>query len=390
MTHKTEPSQRNIDMKVRHEVRPSARMNLLRLALLGVAGFLTLLLVACGPDARADGEDDRENRESSRVINVEVVELERGPFTEITRITGTVQANQDVTVSAEESGVIRELLVEKGRTVQAGQSLMRIDATLLEAQVREAAARAALSQETWERRKRLFEEDGVGSELAYLEARYQAEQAQAALENLEGRSERTVVRAPISGILEEREVEVGTMVSAGTPVARIVQVDPVKITGGVPERFAAEISTGTPARVTFDVLRGQEFESRLTFAGATVNPRNRTFPVELVLPNPGRVVKPEMVANIELTRRELENTLVIPQDAVIRVEDGFVAFVAVERDGRTVAEVRPLVLAGSQRNRVLVEEGLEAGDRLLVVGQQQVAHGDRVQVVRTHDEGGGR
>jgi membrane fusion protein, multidrug efflux system len=374
--------------------RVEARGAGVRLALLALAALLTLVLVACGSDAHADGqagpEGDDERRPSARVINVEVVELERQPFTEVIRITGTVQANHDVTISAEESGVIRALPVEKGTVVRTGQALARIDASLLEAQVREAEARAALAEETWERRRVLFEEDGVGSELAYLEARYQAEQARAALASLEERLQRTVVRAPVDGILEERLVEVGSMVSAGSPVARIVQVDPVKITGGVPERFAAQIRRGTAARVTFDVLRGEEFHTELTYVGATVNPRNRTFPVELVMPNRGRVVKPEMVANIELTRRELEDALVISQDAVIRVEDGFVAFVAVERDGVPVAEVRPLVLGGSQRNRVVVEEGLEAGDRLIVVGQQQVADGDRIQIVARREVGQAR
>ncbi len=348
-----------------------------------LAAALTLTLAGCGPEAQANGQD--EARASARVINVEVVELERRPFTETVRITGTVQANQDVTISAEESGAIREILVEKGTSVETGQPLFRIDGALLASQVRESRARAELARETWERRKRLFEEDGVGTELAYLEARSAAEQAAAQLETLEERLERTVIRSPIDGILESREVEVGTMVSSGTPVARVVQVDPVKITGGVPERFAADVGQGTEARVTFDVLPNEEFTGRLSYAGATVNPRNRTYPVELVLPNPGRVVKPEMVANLSLTRRELDAALVVPQDAVVRVEEGFVAFVAVEREGRTVAEVRPLVLAGSQRNRVVVEEGLEAGDRLIVVGQQQVAHGDEVEVVRTRE-----
>jgi hypothetical protein len=114
-------------------------------------------------------------------------------------------------------------------------------------------------RESWERRRRLFEEDGVGSELAYLEARYQAEQAEAQLATLRERLARTIIRAPIRGVVDERMVEVGTMVSAGTPVVRMVQIDPVKVQGGVPERFAGDVRAGASARVTFDVLRGEVF-----------------------------------------------------------------------------------------------------------------------------------
>ena len=346
-------------------------------------------LVACGGDARAGEEDSSSERPVTRVINVETLTLDRQPFTEIVRITGTVQANRDVVVSAEEAGPIREILVEKGATVRTGQALARIDDALLTSQVDEARARADLARETWERRRRLFEDDGVGNELAYLEARYGAEQAAAAMRTLEERLSRTVIRAPFDGVVEDREVEVGSMVAAGTPTFRVVEVDPIKVAGGVPERFAADIERGTAVRVTFDPLRGDVYEGQLTFSGLTVNPRNRTFPVETVIRNPGQRVKPEMVANMELVRRELDDAMVVPQDALIRVEEGFVAFIAVDRDSETLAERRHLRLGGGQRNQVVVEEGLEPGDRLIVVGQQQVAHGDRVRVVGSTETNGG-
>jgi multidrug efflux pump subunit AcrA (membrane-fusion protein) len=126
-------------------------------------------------------------------------------------------------------------------------------------------------------------------------------------------------------------------------------------------------------------------ETEIRYVGSTVNPRNRTFQVELVVPNPGRTIKPEMVANIEIVRRILDDAVVIPQDALVRVEDGFVAFVVEEDErGRTVARSRSLVLGPAQRNLVVVREGLEAGDRLVVVGQSQVANRDRVRVVEEH------
>lgn len=359
-----------------------------RTACLG-AILAPLVLVACGGDARAGEQDGAAQPQLTRVINVETTILRRGPFTEVVRITGTVQANRDVVVSAEESGLIREILVERGASVRTGEALARIDDALLRNQVDEARARADLARETWERRRRLFEDDGVGNELAYLEARYGAEQAEAGARALEERLARTVIRAPFDGVIEDRQVEVGSMVSPGSSTFRIVEVDPIKVTGGVPERFAAEIDRGTAVRVTFDPLRGDVYEGTLSFSGVTVNPRNRTFPVETVIRNPGRRVKPEMVANLELVRRELESAVVVPQDALIRVEEGFVAFVAVDRDGETFAERRHLRLGGGQRNLVVVEEGLESGDHLIVVGQQQVADGDRVRVVEFREANGG-
>lgn len=347
-----------------------------------------LVVAACGGDAQADGAetDGSEPGETfARIINVEAVPVERTVFTERIRLTGTVEANRDVTVSAEESGTITAILVDKGQRVSAGDSILRIDDRLLRAQVEEARARSALAAETWERRKRLWEEDRVGSELAYLEARYTAEQAAASLASLERRLARTVVTAPIEGVLDDRMVELGTLVSPGTPVVRIVDLNPVKVVGGVPERFAPDVRRGAAATITFDVLPGRTFEASVGFVGAAVDARSRTFPVELVLPNPGGAIKPEMVANIQVVRRTVDEAVVVDQDALVRKEDGYAVYVVEGSGDELVARMRVVEVGPSQNDRVVVESGLEPGDRLVTVGQQQVAEGDRVRIVSGGD-----
>lgn len=329
------------------------------------------------------GAEGAQGEAFVRVINVEVSEITTESFVDQIRLTGTVWANQDVQVAAEESGVIREILKEKGARVRAGDPLLRIDDAVLAAQVAQARAQAELASQSWVRRKRLWEEDGVGSEIAYLEAKFGAEQTAANLRGLEERLSRTVIRAPFAGTLEARLVEVGSMVSPGQVVGRVVDLDPVKIVAGVPERYAADVRVGARAVVSFDVFPGDEQEAPITFVGSTVDPRNRTFFIEIVIPNPRGLIKPEMVSNVALARRELDAAVVVPQDALVRVENGYVAFVAVERDGVTVAEVRRVVLGPSQRNMAVVEEGVAPGDRLIVVGHKSVADGDRVKVVGT-------
>jgi membrane fusion protein (multidrug efflux system) len=347
--------------------------------LLAALLLLPLGLWACG-GAQAEGADEETGY--VRVLNVEVATVDLASFTEIIRITGSVQADRDVVISAEESGIIREILVDKGQWVQAGQAMFRMDAEILGAQVEQARALSNMARETWERRKRLYEEDRVGSELVYLEAKYAAEQADANLRLLEERLARTVIRAPIAGVLDTREIEVGTMVGAGTPVARIVDSDPVRITGGMPERYATDVRTGSEATVTFDVMPEEAFSGRISYVGAVVNPRNRTFPVELRLPNPGGMIKPEMVANVEVVRRTLDEAMVVPQEALVRVESGYIVFVVETEGDFEVVRAHPVELGPSQQNRVVIRSGIGAGDRLIVVGQQLVAAGDRVNVVR--------
>lgn len=351
--------------------------------------LLTALVVgACSADASAGGapDDDRP----VRIINVEVSEVAARPFTEVIRLTGAVEAHRDVTLAAEEMGVVREILADKGTAVREGQAILRVEDRSLAAQVEQARAQAALAGESFERRRRLWEDDRVGSELAFLEAKYSSEQAAAALEALEQRLARATIRAPFDGVVEARPVELGSMVSPGTPVARVVSLNPVKVVSGVPERFAPDVARGARVTVTFDIFPGGEYAGQVSFVGSTVNPQNRTFPVELTLPNPGSRFKPEMVANVMVVRREIPEAIVVPQDALVRVADGFVVFVVEGEGAGAVARVRPVTTGGSQQNRVVVTAGLEAGERLVVVGQQQVANGDRVNVVAVRDGGGVR
>jgi len=350
---------------------------------LGVLSLL-LLAAACGNAEAGDPEAAAEAGAGSgfvRVINVETAEVAPETFLEQVRLTGVVEASRDVRVSAEESGTIVETLLDKGARVRAGQPLMRIDDRILQPQVDQARAAAELAQETWQRRKRLWEEDQVGSELAYLEAKYAAEQADANLRNLQERLARTVIRAPIEGVLEDRMVETGTLVSPGTVVARVVDVNPVKINAGVPERYAPDVRVGAPATVTFDVLPEASAEATVNFVGAAVDARNRTFPVELRLPNSNGLIKPEMVANVSIQRRRMEGALVVPQDAVVRIAEGYQVFVVEGEGDDAIARARAVTLGPSQANRVVVSEGLQAGDRLVVMGQKNVADGDRVRVV---------
>jgi RND family efflux transporter MFP subunit len=341
-----------------------------------------LSVVACGGQAAADSQQQSLTPEVGRIINVEVTESQAAGFIEVINVTGSVQANRDVTVSAEEGGVIREIVVDKGSRVRAGDPIARIDDRLLSAQVAQARAQSDLADAVWDRRRKLFENDKVGTEMSYLEAKFGAEQARASHELLAERLRRTTITAPISGLLDSREIEVGAMVAPGSPVARIIQLDTVRISGGVPERYSLDISEGTAVRVTFDVMRGRQFVGHITYAGAMVNARNRTFPIELKIANPGLSIKPEMVANIEATRRTLASTFSVPQGSLIRVEDGFVVFV-VRKDSSGVerAVATPVITGPAQRNRVSIESGIGAGDRVIVVGQQLVANGDRVRVV---------
>lgn len=348
----------------------------------GTIMVMTLgMVVGCG-SAQADGAEEPATSEGFvRVINVEITEITAETFVEEIRLTSVAKANQDVMLEAEETGRIVRIYVDRGEWVSVGDPIVKIDDEILRSQVDQARAAAELASQIWDRRQRLWEEDHVGSEIAYLEARFGSEQAAAVLVGLERRLARTVVRAPYSGVLDERHVDIGTMVTPGETIGRLVDLDPIKVFAGVPERYATNVEVGALAEMTFEALGDEMYTAPIRYVGATISPNSRTFPIEVEIENPDGSIKPEMVANMSITRRRVEDALVVPQDALVRVEEGYVVFVVVDEDGHTVAQVRRVELGPTRRNLVVIEAGISPGERLIVVGQKSVANGDRVTIV---------
>lgn len=351
---------------------------------------LATLVAAVAQQACAPAEGDANTAVDSadagvRITNVEVTTVERGSFVDYIRVTGEVEAMNDVTVAAEESGRLEGFLVEKGRSVQAGQPIARLEDGLLQAQVDEARAAAQLATEQYARQRQLWEEERIGTELAYLRSRYEAEMAAARLAQLEERLAHTVIVAPVTGVFDEKFLEEGEMASPGAPVARIVSTARVKVAAGVPERFAPFVEVGDSARVWFDVFQGRDFDGRIGFVGSSVDPANRTFPIEIVLHNTDRLIKPHMVANVQVARERLDDVIAVPQHVVLRSADGYKVFVVAEQNGRPVAVARVVTLGASSGNHVVIESGLEAGDRLVTLGHQLVDDGSRVRIVNAPD-----
>lgn len=354
--------------------------------LLAVGLLLGATAAGCGSTDASDNQPAAEDA-YVKVVNVEVRTLEPADFTSYIRLTGAVEAYQDVVVSAQESGVIDRIIVDRGSRVRAGQPIARIDDEIIAAQVDEARASASLARERYERQRQLWEEEEIGSEIAFLQTKYDAQSANARLAFLEAKYARHTVKSPIAGVLDDRYVDLGEIVAPGVPVARVLTIDRLKVVGGVPERFGPYVSQGGLAVLNFDVLPGQSIDGTIAHVGAAVDPQNRTFPIEILLDNPEGRLKPQMVANVRVATERLQDVIVVPQDVVLRTEDGYAVFVVAEGPGGPRAEARAVGLGPSFENLVVVATGLAAGDRLIVTGHQLVDAGDRVREV---SEGGGR
>lgn len=353
-----------------------------RLVAIAALAAMTALGNGCG-NSGGEASPETPAQPTGKIIDVQVDTLVAGTFEEFVRLTGTVKAENDVLLGAEEPGRIVRFSAAKGDAVRRGQALVKIDDAILRSSVAEAAAESALAADQYERQREVWEEQRIGTEIAYLERRRRAATTAAVLQQLRTRLDRTTIRAPFDGILEDRFIEPGEMAAVGSPVVRVLDPSNLKVEVGVPERFAPDIRVGSSTVITFDVFPGREFPGLVRFAGHAVDPENRTFPVEIAIENPDGIIKPEMIANARILRKTRKSVVIVPQESLRSAESGFVAFVALPGDPDPVAQERTVQLGPSYANRVVVESGLQPGDVLIVRGHRQVAQGSRIRIAQT-------
>lgn len=332
-------------------------------------------LASCGKSS-AEEKGGAKNVDTLSV-DVKVEEIQLRDFREEIQVTGSVEAFEDVVVSAEEGGRLLQWLVPKGGHVTKGQVIAKLDDALLKGGFEAANAQYLLAEVTYSKQKKVFEEQAI-SEWQLKTFEYQRDAAKAQADIARARLEKTAIKSPISGVLDLRNVDEGELVGPGTPVAHIVNNAHLRVAAGVPERYAGAFRVGDPVRFTIDAFPNESFEARVTFVGAAVMKDNRSIPVEAVVKSTREKLKPDMIASMRITLAQRPNSIVIPEEYVQQVDkDRFVAYVA---EGG-IARERRLTIGTVSRGMMLVTDGLRAGDKLITLGHQNVAGGQKITII---------
>ncbi len=309
-------------------------------------------------------------------VTVSVMELQPSEFNEIIDVTGTLASPEDVMVPSDEGGRVLSWLVPLGARVRAGQVLVQLDSAIVRSTFDAAEAQYNIAQTNYEKQKNVYEQQGI-SELQLKTLQYQRDAARAQMNMSRARLERTRVKSPINGILNARLVEAGEMSAPGLPIAHVVNTDRLKIEAGIPERYASSFRLGDQVEFTVDAYPGVTYKGSIRFVGAAVNKDNRSIPVEVDVAGSGGQLKPDMIAKMKIRLGGRAQSIVIPEDFVSKTEKNeFVAYV--EIDG--VAHERQVKIGASSRGSLLITAGLNTGDRLITLGHQNVAEGQRVIV----------
>lgn len=353
-----------------------------------------LFLASCGqPENGLDAEAQAEADAEARAIPVVVAEASLSSFADLIQLTGTVEAGEDAVLSAESSGTLRTLL-PLGRTVSRGQVIAQIDAGLAASAVQQAEAGVAvaraqldLAEDQFARQEPLYadsiisplEFQGVRAQLASARAQYA--QAEAALAQAREQFSRTRIIAPFTGVVEAHHAEIGEQVNPGAQVVRIVGTQSMKITAGVPERYAADIQIGTQVTITPQAYGMEPSTGTISFVGRAIDAQSRTFPVEIRLDNRDERFKPQMLVRLDISRRTLSDVVTVPLSAIVRDEGGTMVYIIQQEGNRQIARAQPVVLGATGRDEVVVIQGIEPGDRVVILGQTTISDGEFVRTM---------
>lgn len=309
-------------------------------------------------------------------VPVEVIEIEpRSEVVDILSLPGALEANQVYEVPVEQSGQIEEVFVSEGDFVTRGQVFLKLNSVLLEAEHRKAKAEAEFSERTFRRSVELLERGVLNrNEVEELESRQLVSAAN--LELARTNLDRATVYAPVSGVVNELVRQEGEWVASGDPVARIVDVETLKLVLQIPEMDLRYIQKGKRVDVSIDALSGRRVGGSVHYISRVADEATRTTRVEVALDNRNGTLYTGMIVRAMIPRRVLRDVIMIPLSAVIPAETHRLVYVA--RDG--IAEQRIVELGLIRGSEVQVIEGLKAGDLLIVRGNRQVGPNQLVEI----------
>jgi membrane fusion protein (multidrug efflux system) len=298
--------------------------------------------------------------------------------------TASLIALQGVTLAAELPGTVRDISFEAGEDVRRGDVLVRLDTSAEEAQLAAAQADASLARVNLERARRLRQgEANSQADLDAAEAR--AKQADATVRNLQATIAKKTIRAPFDGRIGIRQVELGQVVSQGTPIASLQSVTPMRADFWLPQQALAEVRIGQRARLRTDTFPGASWDGEITTVNPEVDPATRNVRVRATFPNGDGRLRPGMFANVEVLSGDVRQVVTVPASAVLFAPYGDSVF-AIEQGkdpaGNTTTVARQkFVRTGERRgDLVAVLEGLKPGETVVSTGAFKLRNGAAVTV----------
>ncbi len=299
-------------------------------------------------------------------------------------VQGNVTTKNLLVITPEYSGILTNVYVKEGQKVKKGQLLAKIDDGGLSQQLAQLKIQADLSRTTFERQKRLWDQN-IGSEIQYLQAKSNYEAQQKAVSQLQQQVAKTSVKAPFSGTIDDVITEQGSVVAAGqSQLMRIVNLDDMYIETDVPESYITDVTKGKEVLVEIPVLN-KTITTEVRQAGDFINPANRTFKIEVPLSNKNKDIKPNLTAKLKINDYTNQTALLVPQSIISENAEGEqYLYTITNKNQNGEGEAKKVIIKTGKTQGDVIEvlEGIKNGTEIIKEGARSVKDGQTVKVIQ--------
>ncbi|MBT8222655.1 MAG: efflux RND transporter periplasmic adaptor subunit [Eudoraea sp.] len=322
---------------------------------------------------------------NKKVPLVTTIEAKTQNFNHYLELQGDVMTKQNVLIYPEMAGTLIKVLVKEGQNVRKGQLLAKIDDGGMGSQLEQLRTQAELAKTTFERQKRLWDQK-IGSEIQYLQAKTNFEATQNAVEQAQSQLEKSRITAPFSGIIDDVIQDEGTVVAPGTGVAvfRIVNLSEMYISVDVPESYLEGVTKGKEVKVYFPVL-GDSVTTKVRQTGNFINPANRSFSIEIPVPNQTGNIKPNLTARVQINDYSNAAAILIPQSVISENAEGeqYVYLASDTTENNLAKAIKKVVITGkTQGDYVEILSGIDSGDQVIKEGARSVREGQQIKIIQ--------
>ena len=330
-------------------------ITLISIALLGLIGYRIT-------KNASESEKNDKKGDKKPPLGVTAIVVSSKDFSNAISLSGSIEANENVEIRSEVSGIVEKISFSEGTQVSKGQVLLKVNDIELRAQLSQAITRQKLASENERRAKLLLQKEAISQEeYDIASAEFRSLKAQTQL--IQAQIAKTTIRAPFSGKIGLRNISPGTYVTPTTVITKLVSSSQVKISFSIPEKYASEIENN--ATITFTIPNNtQKFTAKIYAIEPEIETATRTLKIRAIADNSNGKLLPGTFATVELSLKNIKDAIVIPTEAVVPVQDGKVVYIA--NNGKA-KEVKIETLARTSKD-VVVTSGIKSGDTLLTSG----------------------
>jgi len=376
-------------MSTRHSL--SGQCHTIGVKKLGTASLIIFLLLLSGIFMSSGCGKNEAKVPEEKVMNVKIWTVEQKSLRPYVEAIGTLKPFEEVIISSEVDGIVMNVKVSEGSPVAKGMTLVEINETDYRLEVRRAEASSRQTEASlanakleYERKSALYKEelvtkqqfDDISARLALAEG--DLDRAKASLSLAKEKLAKTKIRSPLQGAVRDKKVTTGDYVKNGSQLLWIVKSDPIKLSFTVPEKEVGKLKTGQDVMFKVDSFPDKEFTGRLSTIYPSLEEKTRTLQVEALVPNRDAKLKPGLFAKVTLYTGPSRDLVVVPITAVL-YEDSLVKVFIVEGDR---AKEKPVKIGSKYGEYLEIVEGLQKGETVVVVGQNNLAEGVKINVAR--------